>query len=143
MAFDIDQNNYRVKRDSSKEEEMRYLVNDLKLFKNLGQLIMVCAVIGYNNNKYRPFEKSAEAVQLGFFTKKSYDMMNFIAYASKKDQSVLKDNNQFKYLEYYANGGFPILIDKLQINFEDRSKNDRNKLLLEYYSLLKSNSFYE
>lgn len=142
MAFDIDQNNYRVKRNIEQEDQMRYLVNELKLFKNLGQLIMVCAVIGYKNNQYRKFDKSAEAVQLGFFTKKSYDMMNFIAYASRKDQSVLKDNKQFQYLEYYANGGFPILVDKLHINFEDRSKNDRNKLLIDYYCLLKSDGFY-
>ena len=69
-------------------------------------------------------------------------MMNFIAYAEKKDQSVLKDGKQYQFFEAFASGGFPILLDKLNINFIDKAKNDRNALLLKYYSLLVNNGFY-
>lgn len=141
MAFDIDQR-YRIKRNIEQEDEMRYLVNELKLFKSLSHLLVVSAVIGYKNNKYRPFTKSAESVLMNSFSERSYDMMNFLAYAEKKDQSVLRDGKQFQYFESFANGGFPILIEKLNINFIDKSKNDRNQLLLKYYSLLLNNGFY-
>ncbi len=141
MAFDIDQR-YRIKRSAEQEDQMRYLVNELKLFKSLSHLLVVSAVIGYNNRKYRPFTKSAESVLMNSFSERSYDMMNFLAYAEKKDQSVLRDGKQFQYFESFANGGFPILIEKLNINFIDKSKNDRNQLLLKYYSMLLNNSFY-
>lgn len=141
MAFDIDQR-YRIKRNSEQEEQMRYLVNDLKLFKSLSQLLVVSAVIGYINGKNRPFEKNAESVLMNSFSERSYDMMNFIAYAEKKDQSVLKDGKQYQFFEAFASGGFPILLEKLNINFIDKAKNDRNALLLKYYSLLVNNDFY-
>lgn len=141
MAFDIDQR-YRIKRNSEQEEQMRYLVNDLKLFKSLSQLLVVSAVIGYINGKSRPFEKNAEPVLMNSFSERSYDMMNFIAYAEKKDQSVLKDGKQYQFFEAFASGGFPILLDKLNINFIDKAKNDRNALLLKYYSLLVNNGLY-
>ena len=96
MAFDIDQR-YRIKRNSEQEEQMRYLVNDLKLFKSLSQLLVVSAVIGFINEKSRPFDKNAEPVLMNSFSERSYDMMNFIAYAEKKDQSVLKDGKQYQF----------------------------------------------
>lgn len=141
MAFDIDQR-YRIKRSSEQEEDMRYLVNELKLFKSLSQLLVVSAVIGYKNHKLIKIEKNAEPVLMNSFSPKSYDMMNFLAYATKKDQSVLRDDKQFEFFERYANGGFPILVDKLGINFIDKSKNNRNELLTRYYSLLVSEGFY-
>lgn len=141
MAFDIDQR-YRIKRSSVQEEQMRYVVNELKLFKSLSQLLVVSAVIGYNNKQFHVISKNAEPVLMNSFSEKSYDMMNFLAYAHKQDQSILKDQKQFAIFESYANGGFPILVEKLGINFIDKSKNNRNALLLNYYSLLLSNGFY-
>ena len=39
MAFDIDQR-YRIKRSQSQEDAMRYLVNELKVFKSLSHLLV-------------------------------------------------------------------------------------------------------
>ena len=57
MAFDIDQR-YRIKRSQSQEDAMRYLVNELKVFKSLSHLLVVSAVIGYNNDQHNEFEKN-------------------------------------------------------------------------------------
>mgnify|MGYP003303104766 FL=1 len=140
MAFDIDQR-YRIKRSQSQEDSMRYLVNELKVFKSLSHLLVVSAVIGYNNDQHNEFEKNAEPVLMNSFSERSYDIMNFLAYAYVKEQSVLKEQKQFVHFESYAHGGFPILIDKLGIDLVDKSKNDRKTIIRKYYQLLLTKGF--
>lgn len=140
MAFDIDQR-YRIKRSQSQEDAMRYLVNELKVFKSLSHLLVVSAVIGYNNDQHNEFEKNAESVLMNSFSERSYDIMNFLAYAYVKEQSVLKEQKQFAHFESYAHGGFPILIDKLGIDLVDKSKNDRKTIIRKYYQLLLTKGF--
>ena len=140
MAFDIDQR-YRIKRSQSQEDAMRYLVNELKVFKSLSHLLVVSAVIGYNNDQHNEFEKNAEHVLMNSFSERSYDIMNFLAYAYVKEQSVLKEQKQFVHFESYAHGGFPILVDKLGIDLVDKSKNDRKTIIRKYYQLLLTKGF--
>ena len=140
MAFDIDQR-YRIKRSQSQEDAMRYLVNELKVFKSLSHLLVVSAVIGYNNDQHNEFEKNAEPVLMNSFSERSYDIMNFLAYAYVKEQSVLKEQKQFAHFESYAHGGFPILIDNLGIDLVDKSKNDRKTIIRKYYQLLLTKGF--
>lgn len=142
--------NYRVKRNATQEEQMRYLVQDLKVFKSLSSVLVVSAIIGYNNGINYPFEKSAEPVLMQFFTDDNYDIMNLLGYAFQKDQSIFKkmdgnkpNNKQFEIFERYANAGFPILIDKLGIDFTNKEKNDRRTIIRKYYSMLMSNGFYK
>lgn len=142
MAFDIDQR-YRIKRNAEHEDQMKYLVQDLKIFQSYSQILTVSAIIGFKNHRYRKIEKSAsDQVLMNSFSQRCYDIMNFIAYAHKKEQSVLKDLQQFEIFESYANGGFPILVDKLHIDFVDKGRNDKKKILRYYYSLLLTEGFY-
>ena len=140
MAFDIDQR-YRIKRSQLQEDAMRYLVNELKVFKSLSHLLVVSAVIGYNNEQHNEFNKNAEPVLMNSFSERSYDIMNFLAYAYTKEQSILKEQKQFAHFEAYANGGFPILIDKLGVDLIEKEKNDRKTIIRKYYQLLLTNGF--
>lgn len=128
---------YRIKRSASQEEQMRYLFQDLKIFQSYSQILMVSAIIGYNNNAYAEIERAAsDPVQITFFSEKDKDYMDFLAYARTKDQAILSTSEKYEIFESYANGGFPILVDKLGINFDEPEKNDRLQILKEYYKLL-------
>lgn len=140
MALDIDQR-YRIKRSQTQEDAMRYLVNELKVFKSLSHLLVVSAVVGYNNHLNPPIEKNAEPVLMNSFSERSYDIMNFLAYANVGNQSVLKGLQQFPIFESYAFGGFPIVLDKLGVDLVDKNKNDRKAIIRRYYSLLLTNGF--
>ena len=67
--------------------------------------------------------------------------MNLMAFAREKKQSVLKTDDKYAIFESYANGGFPLLIKKLDINFIDRGKNNRQVILEKYFELLLNNGF--
>ena len=67
--------------------------------------------------------------------------MDFIAYAHKKEQSILRNNEKYEIFESYANGGFPLVMDKLGIDFVDKQNNDRTEILRRYYTLLSTNDF--
>lgn len=135
-------NNYRIKRNAIYEDQMRYLWQDLKLFQTYAQILMISAMIGYINHRKLKIEKAAsDGVLMQFFSERNYDFMDFIAYADTKNQAVLSTNEKYEIFEQYANGGFPILLDKLDIDFVDKSRNDRNVLLKRYFSLLITNGF--
>ena len=78
--------NYRFKRSADQEERMKYLVHDLKLFRSYSQILMVSAVIGYNNDAFCPITASAsDTVQMTTFQEKDRDVIDFIAFAYKKE----------------------------------------------------------
>ena len=141
MAINIDAR-YRVKRNAAQDEQMRYLVQELKIFNSYAQIIVISAIIGYNFEKYVPFEKSAETILMQFFDERDKDIINLIAYAHEKDQNVLRNDptKMYKIFESYANGGFPVLVSKLGIDFVDKEKNDRLTILRNYYRLLLTKS---
>ena len=51
-----------------------------------------------------------------FFTETDYDLMDLIAYAHAKEQAILKEDGKYEIFEAYANGGFPILLELLEID---------------------------
>lgn len=142
MAINIDYK-YRVKRNSEQEAQMRYLINDLKVFNSYSQILVISALLGYNSNESAEVNSPAsDGVLMQFFEEDDKNIINLLAYAKDKKQSVLSakdDENKtrmYSIFENYANAGFSKLINKLQINFDDYSKNDRLIILKRYYTLL-------
>ena len=130
---------YRVKRSAAQEKQMQYLSQsaDMKIFQSYSQIIMASAIVGYIYHAYDPdFEPASDGILMQFFTQRDYDVMDFLAYAHKKEQAVLKTTDKYDILSAYANGGFPILVDKLGINFDEPEKNNRLAILRKYYSFL-------
>lgn len=141
MAIYID-TKYRIKRNSEQEHQMRYLVQDLKIFQSYSQIVMLSAIVGYNNNLYVPIETPAsDGILMQFFSQRDYDYMDFISFAHEKEQKVLNDNKKYEIFSSYANGGFPLAVNKLGIDFDEKDKNVRVEILRKYYSLLLSNDF--
>lgn len=149
MAINID-NTYRINRNQDLDEQMRYLVRDLRIFNTYSQILTMSAILGYVNNEYVPFTNNAESVQMTFFTNREQELMNLLAYAKVGNQSILQEkakddpekNKMYQIFEFYANGGFPILCQKLGVDFADKSKNDRYTILHNYYNMLVSNDIY-
>lgn len=139
MAINIDPR-YRVRRNAEHEEKMRYLTQELKVFSSYAQIIVISAIIGYNFHAYVPFEKGASdgGILPQFFTDEDKDIINLIAYAHEKNQDILRGDplKMYKIFEFYANGGFPILISKLGVDFVDKTKNDPLKIMRTYFKLL-------
>jgi len=149
MAIDVDLK-YRIKRPGGKTEaRMKYLIHELKIFQSYSQILVVSAVIGYNNNVYAQIEEQgSDTVLMQFFTHKNYNVMNFLAYARVKEQRILtqKDENnkyeKYEIFESYANAGFDILWTKLGIDEINKEKNDRLTILRRYFDLLISDDLY-
>lgn len=134
---------YRIKRNAEYESQMKYLRDDLKLFSDYSQMLIVSAIIGYNNKLFVPIKTPAsDGVLMQFFNARNKDIMDLIAYGHEKKQSILSEDGKYTIFESYANGGFPVLINKLGINFDDTTKNDRVTILKAYFSLLLINGFY-
>ena len=150
MPINID-NTYRINRNIDQEDQMRYLIRDLRIFNSYSQILTISALIGYANNAFVSFSTSAEPVLMQFFSNREQEIMNLIAYAHVKNQSILQEkpkgdpdrNKMYQIFEAYANGGFPILCQKLGVDFADKSKNDRYSILLKYYSMLISNNIID
>lgn len=133
---------YRVKRSAEYENQMKFL-RDLGVFSDYASVLTVSAVIGYNNNLFVPVAKPAsDAVQIQFFNPRCRDVLDLIAYAHEKKQSILSEDGKYAIFEAYANGGFPLLINKLEVNFDDPSKNDLRQILENYFRLLLLNGFF-
>ena len=150
MPINID-NTYRINRNLDQDEQMRYLVRDLKVFNGYPQILTISALIGYANQAYVPFQNRAEPVQTTFFEDREKEIMNFLAYLKEGNQSILRErpkedpdkNKMYQAFEFYANGGFPILCKKIGVDFADKSKNDRYTILHNYYNMLVSNDLMD
>lgn len=135
---------YRIKRSAEQEEQMKYLT-ELKVFQSYAHILTASAIIGYANQVSSPVTKNAsDGVLMQFFSEKNYDLFHLLAYATKKEQSVLTadDNEKYNIFEEYAHGGFPILVAKLGIDFDDKSKNNRLEIMRRYYTMLLTNDIY-
>ena len=137
---------YRIKRSAAQEKQMQYLTqsSDMKIFQSYSQIIMASAIVGYLYDAYDPkFEPASDGILMQFFTQRDYDVMDFLAYAHKKEQSILKTTDKYDIVSAYANGGFPILMEKLGINFDEPEKNNRLAILRKYYRfLLEQNALF-
>lgn len=136
-------NVYRIKRSAFQQEKMQKIIR-ANIFESYKDILMISAVIGYNEQRYIPIEKAAsDGVLMSFFTQKDYDIIDLIAYSYKKEQTIIKDDKKYEIFESFANGGFPILIEKLGLSFENEeiSKDEARKAQSKYYSMLLSGEF--
>lgn len=139
MAIQTD-DKYRIRRNADQQELMQKLIQS-GVFAQYADVLMISAVLGYLNKQFVPISKVAQdRVQITFFSEQDKDFIDFIAFAHEKKQRILNgfDESQ-KYTKYtifenYANGGFPILVDKLDINPDVEI--DLKATLLKYYLIL-------
>lgn len=132
----------RIKRNALHQESMKLLI-DTNIFSGYKDILMISAVIGYNENKYEPIAKVAsDGVLMSFFNEKDYDVIDLLAYSRKKEQMIVKSDEKYEIFSSYANAGFPILLEKLGIAGKDSLQNDEaRKAQCKYYSLLLSGEF--
>ncbi len=136
-------NKYRVKRNLQYHEKMQAL-QKIGLFGSYRDIIMISAIIGVKNDCYVPIDKTAEGILMQFFTENDYDIIDIIAYKYKKEQSILKKDSKYDIFANFANGGFPILLEKLGIEFNEKNEvvgYNREAVIKKYYKLLLTNSF--
>lgn len=110
---------YRIKRSKQFDSQMKE-VSKLKVFESYSTLLMYCALLGYENNKSAPFASEAEPVQLSFFHNPDKNIMDCLALLKEdgKQKILLDQDGEQKYMVFsnYANAGFPILMQKLNID---------------------------
>lgn len=135
-------NVYRIKRSASQQEQMQKMIK-AGIFEQYKDILMISAVVGYNEKRYVPIEKVAsDRVLMSFFTQKDYDIIDLIAYSYKREQAVIKSDKKYEIFESFANGGFPILVNKLGLLFEEEiSKDEARKVQSKYYKMLLSGEF--
>lgn len=135
-------NQFRVKRSALQQAMMQKLTH-AGIFDAYKDILMISAIVGYINKQYTPIEKVAsDGVQIQFFSPIDYDIMDLIAYAHKKEQNIINSDEKYDIFSRYANGGFPILVDRLGIDESEELDVEKvRKLLKRYYKLLLSNGF--
>ena len=135
-------NTYRIRRSAAQQEDMQRL-SEANIFDGYKDILMISAIIGYNFKQYKPIEKVAsDGVLMQFFTHKDYDIMDIIAYAHTKEQSIIKRDEKYEIFSSYANGGFPILLNMLGIeDLSNISDDDAKRIKNKYYSMLLNGDF--
>lgn len=107
---------YRFKRNVEHDKYMKYLISEAKVFNQYKDIMMLSALIGYENEKASEINKSAsDGVLMSFFNDKDRLIIDLIAYAHTKNQNVLLNRNKYHIFETYYNGGFPILLRLLDV----------------------------
>jgi len=135
-------NKFRIKRSATQQETMKRL-REAKIFDDYKDILMISAVIGYQNKKYVPITKQAsDGVLMQFFSAKDYDIMDLLAYAHTGEQSVITSDEKYEIFSSYANGGFPILVEALEIPDGSISEERGREILSKYYELLLTNDFF-
>mgnify|MGYP004616736593 CR=1 FL=1 len=108
---------YRIKRSADQQEMMQKLISGNKIFNAYRDIMVLSAVVGYVNHAFVPVTKPAsDGVLMQFFTETDYDLMDLIAYAHVQEQAILKEDGKYEIFEAFANGGFPILLELLEID---------------------------
>lgn len=135
-------NTLRIKRSHSQQNKMSQLTK-AGVFTAYKDILMISAIIGYNEKRYVPITKAAsDSILMSFFNEKDYDIIDLIAYSHKKEQSVIKSDDKYEIFSSYANGGFPILLEKLHLaDVDEISEDDARNAQQRYYSLLLSGDF--
>lgn len=136
-------NKMRIKRNADQHNDMKRLL-DAKIFTEFSQILVISAILGYKQNQYKPIEKAhSDGVLMQFFSTKDCDIMDFIAFAHKKHQAIIKDDEKYDIFSSFANGGFPILLKSLEVPDGDISKDDARKAMKKYYRLLLTDGFID
>ena len=129
---------YRIKRDIRHQNLMLKLQSrNGGIFGGYPKLLMVSSIVGFVNGAFVPIEKNAEPVQLSFFSDRDREIMDLLAYAYTKNQSIVDKEEKYHIFESYANGGFPILAEKIGVDEKTEfNSKTKEKILKRYYSLL-------
>jgi len=140
MSFYVN-SKYRIKRSADHQDMMQKLINGNKVFNAYRDIMVLSAVVGYVNHAYVPVEKPAsDAVLMQFFTETDYDLMDLIAYAHTQEQAILKEDGKYEIFEAYANGGFTILLEFLEVDtITELNLAKQEGILVRLASLLISN----
>lgn len=135
-------NQLRIKRNALQQESMQKLVA-AKIFDGYKDILMISAVVAFNAGKFKKIEKMAsDGVLMSFFSEKDYDIIDMIAYAHKKEQNIITSDEKYEIFSSYANAGYPILLEKLELDGVDEiSQDEARKAQIRYYKLLLSNGF--
>lgn len=135
-------NQFRVKR-SALQQDMMLKLTRAGVFEGYKDVLMISAIIGYINKQFIPIKKRAsDGVLMQFFSSIDLDIIDLLAYAHAKEQNILIKDDKYDIFSSYANGGFPLLLDKLDISEEEEiDEESRRKLTKRYYKLLLSNGF--
>ncbi|MBU3129011.1 hypothetical protein [Clostridium tagluense] len=133
---------FRVKR-SAMQQDMMVKLTRAGVFEGYKDILMISAIIGYLNNQFIPIQKRAsDGVLLQFFSPIDLDIIDLLAYSYAKEQTILSKDEKYDVFSSYANGGFPILLEKLDFSEgDDINEESRRKLIKRYYKLLLSNGF--
>lgn len=116
----------RIKRSADQQEMMQKLMSGNKVFDAYRDILVLSAVVGYANDAYKPIVRQAsDGVLMQFFTETDYDLMDLIAFSHVKEQAILKSDEKYEIFAAYANGGFPILMELLDI--DQQTEIDTNK----------------
>ena len=128
---------FRIKRSASQQEDMKRLW-EANIFDGYKDILMISAIIAFNIGSFIPIEKAAsDGVLMQFFSDKDLDIIDLIAYAHKKEQTVITSDEKYEIFSSYANAGFPILLEKLDLNGkEEISQDEARKAQMNYYKLL-------
>ena len=130
MSFYVN-TKYRIRRGADQHEMMQKLLSGNKIFNAYRDVLVISAVIGYCNKAYKPIDRPAsDGVLMQFFTETDYDLMDLIAYAHAKEQAILKEDGKYEIFEAYANGGFPILLELLEIDASTEIDTAKQETLL-------------
>ena len=128
----------RIKRSADQQDMMQKLLSGNKIFDAYRDILVLSAVIGYVNKAYKPITRQAsDGVLMQFFTETDYDLMDLIAYSHTQEQYILKSDDKYEVFSAYANGGFPLLLELLEIDEQteiDPSKQE--SILVKLASLL-------
>jgi len=132
---------YRIRRNVDHAEIMQKLQN-LKIFDGYSTILCYSAILGYLHEQFIPFDKSAEPVQISFFSPTDHNLMDFLAFAHEKNTAILHEEGDKKYniFSFYANGGFPILLKELGIDVTTNiSQLNEQKISQDLYAMTISN----
>lgn len=91
-----------------------------KLFNSMKDVYMLAIVVGFKNKKKKPLKKSSsDPIKLDIFDEHDKVIMDIIALYEnihEQDLSLLRNDRQdekYKLIEEYANGGMEILIREI------------------------------
>lgn len=140
MAINSNQT-YRFKRNAEHYDSMRKLI-ELGVFSSYRDIMMLSSIIGYNNGLFVPIKKVAsDTVQIITFSETDCNFMDILAYCHTKEQSIVQNDGKYEIFECYANGGYPVLLNCLKIDFSDTSNFNREMVLKNIYARLVYNNF--
>lgn len=116
---------YRFRRNAEHEEYMKFLINTSKIFNEYKDVMMLSALIGYENESFQDISKSAsDRVLMNFFDAEDLVLIDLMAYAHTKNQNILFGREKYTIFEHYYNGGFPILLKLLELTEDKLSNKD-------------------